>query len=256
MRTGPSAAPPRKRTALVTGASSGIGAAVAERLAAEHWRLLLNGRDEDRLNTVAAATGGTALPRDLATPDGPARLAQDAIKIGGRIDLLVAGAGVGWVGPFADMPGTQVDRLMGVNVVALMRLVHGVLPHMLGAGGGTIVLIGSVAGIGVRNEAVYSASKAAVHAFAEALRYEVADSGVHMAHVVPGVVDTPFLDRRQIPYTRSRPRPMPPGRVADVVWEACRHGRDEVFVPSWMRLPGCVRTVAPELYHRLVRRFG
>ncbi|MEG3629090.1 SDR family NAD(P)-dependent oxidoreductase [Streptomyces sp. C6-003] len=262
MSTAPSPSARRTGTgdrpiALVTGASSGIGAATARRFAAGGWRLLLSGRDRPRLERTAADTSGTALPVDLAAPDGPHRLAESALASAGRIDLLVAGAGIGWAGPFTEMPGAALDEVLTVNLTATLRLVHEVLPAMVAAGRGHVVLVGSVAGVvGVREEAVYSASKAGVAAFAEALRQELRGTGIRVTHVVPGPVDTAFFERRGTPYQRSRPRPTPPERVADAVWRAVARGRHDVHVPAWLALPARVRGIAPGLYRRLLHRFG
>ncbi|MGW0821714.1 SDR family NAD(P)-dependent oxidoreductase [Streptomyces sp. NPDC002845] len=244
--------------ALVTGASSGIGAAVARRLAAEGgWQLLLNGRDRTRLARVAADTSATAFPADLAEPGADRRLTDDVLDSVGRVDLLVAGAGVGWAGPFATMPPPALDEVLSVNLVATVRLVRLLLPGMISRGTGRVVLIGSIAGcVGVRDEAVYSAAKAAVATFADALRYELRGTGVGISHVVPGVVDTPFFERRGAPYHRSRPAPVPPERIADAVWQVVTQDRDEIFVPSWLRLPGRLRGAAPAFYRRLAARFG
>ncbi|MFH9978877.1 SDR family NAD(P)-dependent oxidoreductase [Streptomyces sp. NPDC017179] len=255
-RTGGAAAP--GGGALVTGASSGIGAAVARRLAAEGgWRLVLNGRDRTRLEEVARGTSALAYPADLSGQGAERRLADFALDSVGRVDLLVAGAGIGWAGPFSTMPQPAIDEVFDVNVLATLRLVRLLLPQMIRQGTGRVVIIGSLAGtVGVRDEAVYSAAKAALGVFADAVRYELRGTGVGISHVVPGVVDTPFFDRRGVPYRRSRPRPVPASRVADAVWEAVSRGRDEVYVPGWTRLPGRVRGAAPALYRRLAARFG
>ncbi|MFB7595598.1 SDR family NAD(P)-dependent oxidoreductase [Streptomyces sp. NPDC056160] len=249
---------PRGGGALVTGASSGIGAAVARRLAAEGgWRMVLNGRDRTRLEEVARGTSAEVYPADLSGPGAERRLAEFTLDRVGRVDLLVAGAGVGWAGPFSTMPQPAIDEVFDVNVLATVHLVRLLLPHMVGQGAGRVVIIGSLAGtVGVRDEAVYSAAKAALGTFADAVRYELRGTGVGISHVVPGVVDTPFFDRRGVPYRRSRPRPVPAARVADAVWEAVARGRDEVYVPGWTRLPGRVRGAAPALYRRLAARFG
>lgn len=244
--------------ALVTGASSGIGAAIAERIAAEGgWRLLVSGRDAERLEEVAAHTAATALCADLTTGDGTRQLVSEALEAAGRVDLLVAGAGIGWAGTFHTMPLHTASRVLSVDLASVVQLVRLVLPHMLAAGQGHIVLIGSVAGrLGVRGEAVYSAAKAGVATFADALRCELDGTGVRVTHVVPGVVATRFFERRGAPYTRSLPRPMPPRKVADAVWNALQQGRHEVYVPRWLRIPVLVRGIAPGLYHRLAARFG
>ncbi|MFD0508851.1 SDR family NAD(P)-dependent oxidoreductase [Streptomyces chiangmaiensis] len=245
-------------TALVTGASSGIGAAVARRLAAEGgWRLVLNGRDPTRLTRTAVQTSATVFPTDHAQPGAHRKLAEFALDRLGRVDVLVACAGIGWAGDFRTMPAAAIDELIDVDVLATMHLIRHLVPHMVEAGSGRVVIIGSFAGtVGVRGEAVYSAAKAALGTFADALRYELRGTGVGVSHVVPGVVDTPFFDRRGVPYRRSRPKPVPPERVADAVWCAVSRGRDEIFVPGWLSLPARVRGVAPALYRRLASRFG
>ncbi|MFF7140962.1 SDR family NAD(P)-dependent oxidoreductase [Streptomyces nodosus] len=245
-------------TALVTGASSGIGAAVTRRLTAEGgWRMVLNGRDATRLSRVAAQASATAFPSDHTRPGAHRQLAEFALGHLGRVDLLVACAGIGWAGDFSAMPEPAIDEVIDVDVLATMHLVRQLLPHMVEAGSGRVVIVGSFAGtVGVRGEAVYSGAKAALGAFADALRYELRGTGVGVSHVVPGVVDTPFFERRGAPYRRSRPRPVPPERVAEAVWCAVSRGRDEVFVPGWLRFPAWVRGTTPALYRRLAARFG
>lgn len=251
-------APCHRPVALVTGASSGIGTAVAEQLAADGgWRLLLNGRDPHRLGQVAGRTGGVPLAADLADPRARTRLAEEALVHSGRVDALVAGAGIGWAGSFTAMPAQDIDDVLTLNLNATLHLVRLLLPGMVERGCGRVVLIGSMAGsVGVRGEAVYAATKAGLTTFADSLRYELAPSGVRVSMVMPGVVDTPFFQRRGAPYHRDRPRPVPAGSVARAVCRALHTGRPNAYVPSWMAMPAWLHGTAPGVFRSLAQRFG
>uniref|UniRef100_A0AAU3H9Q4 SDR family oxidoreductase n=1 Tax=Streptomyces sp. NBC_01401 TaxID=2903854 RepID=A0AAU3H9Q4_9ACTN len=247
-----------RKAVLITGASSGIGAEVASRLSAGgRWELLLSGRDEGRLGEVAARTGGTALPMDLASQEGCRSLAEAAMAHSGRVDALVAAAGLGWAGAYTDMTPAVLNRLVSVNVCAVLHLVNLLLPQMVSRGSGRLVLIGSVAGrLGVRGEAAYAATKGALIPFAESLRYELQGTGVRLCLVLPGPVDTPFFDRRDAPYTRSWPRPLPAGRVAEAVEDGLTGDRGEITVPRWLGFPARLQGMAPHVFRRLAMRFG
>jgi short-subunit dehydrogenase len=245
------------RVALVTGASSGVGRAVALALADAGARLLAHGRDPDRTTDVARRTGGAPLLADLVVPGVADDLAAAALDVHGRVDLLVACAGAGWSGSFLDMPGTEAERLWQLNLLAPVQLVRAVLPGMLDAGTGHLVLMGSVAGrTGVAGETVYAATKAALDAFAESLRLELRGTGVGVTVVLPGAVRTPFFEHRGRGYDRRLPRPVPPERVADATVAAVRAGRAEAWVPRWLRVAPAVRALAPTAYRRLAGRYG
>lgn len=243
--------------ALVTGASSGIGEALAVRLAQSGARLLVHGRDPERLAAVAARTGGTALAADLAEPGGAEELAEAALGAAGGVDILVNNAGVGWAGPFAGMVTADIQRLVAVNLTAPVALTRALLPSMVARNAGYLLFVTSIAGrTGVAGEAVYAAAKAGLDTFAESLRFELHGSGVRVGVAVPGVVATPFFARRGRPYTRNRPRPVPAATVADALLRAIAGDREETYVPGWLRLPVAVRGTAPGLYRRLGARFG
>ncbi len=241
------------RVALVTGASSGIGRAVAAELGRRGARVKATGRDSKALEELATAMGADVLPADLSTPDGVDPLvawANDA-------DILVNNAGFGWAGPFSEMAVADIENMVRVNVLAVLRLTRALLASMLERDRGHIVNVGSIAGhVGVGHEAVYAATKAALVALTESLRYELRGTGVGLTLVSPGVVDTPFFERAGRPYTRSFPRMIRPERVATAIAAAIERGADEVFVPRWMALPARLRGVWPRLYRSLTARFG
>jgi len=244
----------RDAVALVTGASSGIGRALAGRLVTAGAHVFAHGRDEQALSTIA---GATPLLADLAEPPAARRLADQVLDRAGRVDLLVSNAGSGWAGALCELRPEVVDRLVAVNLRAPLQLTRAVLPGMLDRGHGRLVFVGSIAGrLGVRDEAVYAATKAGLDVFAESLRAELAGTGVGVTVVVPAVVDTPFFARRGRPYQRRYPRPLPVGRVADAVLAAIEADRAEVYLPGWLRLPVAIRALFPAAYRRLSGRFG
>lgn len=246
-----------QRVALVTGASSGIGRAVAERLAGAGATVVVHGRDATRTAEVARLVGGQGVLGDLAAPGGAAAVVADAVSRHGGVDVLVASAGTGWSGPFTTMDPEAITALVAADLTAQIELVHAVLPGMLQRGRGHLVLLGSIAGrTGVAGEAVYAACKAGVDVFAASLREELHGTGVGVTVVVPGAVETPFFARRGRPYDRRVPRPVPAAAVADRVVAAVAGDRAEVVVPGWLRLPVGLRAVAPGLYRRLSARFG
>jgi short-subunit dehydrogenase len=247
----------RGAVALVTGASSGIGWECALRLAELGARVIVSGRDTDRLAMIATMTGATPLAADLGTADGVRHLGTAALDAAGRIDILVNNAGEGYAGRFTAMPVDQVEHLVAVNLTAPVQLTRMLLPGMVSRGTGHLAFVTSIAGrMGVSGEAVYSGTKAGLDTFAESLRLELAGTGVRVGVLVPGVVRTAFFDRRGTPYSRRRPAPLPPDRVATALVHAIATNRPELYTPAWLRLPVAIRTLAPTTYRRLATRFG
>ncbi len=187
--------------ALVTGASSGIGRAVAYDLAACGVTVAATARREDRLDTLVAeigAAGGTAaaLPGDLTDPAAAAAIVAAAAALRGRLDVVVNNAGVMLLGPALDAPLEEWDRMVAINVSALLHVTHAALPHLVAAADGPrgcadVVNVSSVAGRRARADAaVYNLTKFGVGAFTEALRQELAGRHVRVSAVLPGAVDT------------------------------------------------------------------
>ncbi|HEX6424455.1 MAG TPA: SDR family oxidoreductase [Acidimicrobiales bacterium] len=231
-------------TALVTGASSGIGRALARALAAEGSDLVVVARDRARLDGLAAELRGghgvavDVLPADLA--DAGQLAAVEARLTGGDppVDLVVNNAGFGTYGDLADLDVDTESREIAVNVTAVVRLTHAALQGMVRRGRGAVMNVSSVAGLqATPGNATYGASKAFVASFGEAVAGELAGTGVTLTTVLPGFTRTEFQERagvggREIP----GPAWMSPDEVASVALAATRAGR------PWV-VPGALNKV-------------
>jgi short-subunit dehydrogenase len=190
-----------RTTALITGASSGIGLTFARRLAADGQDLVLVARREGRLKEIAdelAAGHGTStevLVADLTDPEDLGRVEARVAEPDRLVDLLVNNAGFGTFGSFAELPVDEEDREIRLNVLALVRLTHAAVGAMTARGGGSIINVSSVASFqaGPFN-ATYSATKAFVTSFTEALSEELRHTGVRAMALCPGFTRTEFQD--------------------------------------------------------------
>jgi short-subunit dehydrogenase len=244
--------------ALVTGGSSGIGAATARLLDDHGVRVALVGRNPAALAAVAAdLSDAVMIQADLALPGEAAEVVSQALNALGRVDIVISCAGAGWAGPFQTMTPGEIDGIIDLNLRSGAHLVHAALPHLLSKGRGQIVLVGSIAGLlPVAGEAAYSAAKAGLAALGEALRAELHGTGVKVSVVSPGVVDTAFFDRRNRPYDRVKPRPIAATEVAAAILECLQTGRPDRVVPGWLGLPVRLRGAVPNLYRLLSDRFA
>lgn len=232
-------APLAGRQVVVTGASSGIGRETTRALAAGGATVVAVGRDPTELATTARGDP-RIIPRiaDLATPEGQAAVFEGL----DGIDALVNDAGLGWVGLVEDMPLEEIDRMIAVNVAAVLRLTRLALGQL--RPGGHIINIGSSLGrVATPPLTVYSATKFAVHGFSEGLRREVAGRGLYVTEITPGPIKSHFFSRATSrPGAASVPGfPMaPPERVANAVCRALEHpgwpGYRTVSAPRWAAL--------------------
>jgi short-subunit dehydrogenase len=246
--------------ALVTGASSGIGAAAARRLAHEPGaRLVLVARREERLRSLADELGGaTVIAADLLAPDAPAQVRGTVEREHGRLDLLVNNAGAAWRATFADGGWENLERHMRLNFEAQVRLTEALLPLLRetarsAPGRVAIVNVASTAArVSRPKTGAYSASKAAFAFWSDALYAEERPNGVHVGLVLPGFVVTegfPATELRANPVTRwivSRPEV-----VADAIIAAGPGGKAERYVPRAYGLAAAMRVLAPGLVRRV-----
>jgi uncharacterized protein len=223
-------------SALVTGASSGIGREMARKLGFSGVDLVLVARDTDRLKALADELDGVGvevLGADLADAGQLAAVEARLADPERPIDLLVNNAGFGTYGAFADLPVDGEEREIRVNVVAVARLAHAALGPMQARGHGTIVNVSSVAGLqATPGNATYGASKAFVACFSEALHGEARSKGVHVMAALPGFTRTEFSERAGI---EGRPIPSIAWQSAEdcaaQILDAARAGKP-FFVPG------------------------
>jgi NAD(P)-dependent dehydrogenase (short-subunit alcohol dehydrogenase family) len=184
------------RVAIVTGASRGIGNAIARVLARKGWRLVLAARNAEELSALAAELPeAIAVPTDITRPDEVQRLVAAASERWGRVDALVNNAGVTHVSPFEQVSPEVFDRLMAVNVKGPFLCIQAVLPLMRAQGSGEILNVVSVAAKRVFPEwSAYCASKFALDGMGKALAEELKGTGIRVGALYPGATDSPLWD--------------------------------------------------------------
>jgi short-subunit dehydrogenase len=194
-----------KGIALITGASTGIGAIYADRLAKRGYDLILVARNQSRLTALAgrlkSETGRSVetIAADLNDKTDLARI-ETTLRSNANITLLVNNAGVGGAAPLVNSDVEKMDQMIRLNVVALTRLTYAVAPGFVARGGGTIVNIASIVAISPETlNGVYGGSKAFVLAFSQSLQHELAQKGIRIQAVLPGATATEFWDTAGLP---------------------------------------------------------
>ena len=250
------------KTALITGASSGMGRLLALRLARAGARVVLVARREPDLKELANEIehgGGQALvlPCDVGERAQVFAAAAEAQRQCGAIDILVNNAGYGHHRRFLDWDLDDMEHMLRVNFLGTLYWTKALLPQMVERRSGWIVVMASVAGkLGVPEESAYAASKFAQVGLAEALSYEVEDAGVHVLTVCPGTINTPFFDAEaleRMPPVAKRMM-IEPEQVIDAIIDALARGTHEITVPRFIAAGYLVRVLAPGFMRRNTKR--
>lgn len=245
------------KVVLITGASSGLGAAAAQACAAAGHRVVLAARRLDRLQQVADAIGRSEdvllIPTDIRSLESIQAMVRIAEERFGHIDVLVANAGVGKWEPLCESSEETLLWQTDVNVLGVVRCAREVLPGMLKRKCGQIITVASVAGeIPSAGTSIYSATKAAVIGFSEGLRREVEASGIRVTCIQPGFIQSEM--------TEGNPFPMPPASVVgDLVVRLIRRPVRRAVIPRWYGagiwlnrvLPSWIDWIAARMHQRI-----
>jgi uncharacterized protein len=243
---------------LLTGATGGIGHAIARAFAARGATLTLTGRRTDVLDPLATELGARAVACDLSNRDQVARLAEDAADAADAVDVLVANAAMPASGLLTDLTLEQVDRMIEVNLRAPVALAHALVPGMISRGHGHIVFISSMSGkTAAPASSIYSATKFGIRGFALGLRQDLRQRGVGVSTIFPGFISGAGM------YADTGIK-LPPGvgtrtpeDVTAAVIRSIERNRAEIDVaPPTVRAGATFATLAPQVAAAVSRRFG
>lgn len=260
-----------QKTAIITGASSGIGEATARYFAQQGWNVVLAARSEQKLQTMADELShgpGRVLvvPTDVTQSADMDNLIQQTLEYFGRIDALINNAGAGIIGTVAEMEMSDLEQLFRLNVFAPVALLQRVVPAMQRQGHGVIVNISSMTeNMALPFMSAYAASKVALGYLTDAARLELKQAGIDVVNVIPGQTRTAFYEN----YTESggtgeydlsqilaemenTERGVPPERVAQTIWNAVRKRPRRTYVTLSDRLFGELVRRLPGLLHFLL----
>jgi uncharacterized protein len=258
-----------KGTALITGASRGIGAVYADRLAKRGYDLILVARDASRLEQLTAklkreaGRAVTLLTADLSNRTELAKV-EDVLKHNQSISLLLNNAGAASVAPLLNADVGKMDEIIALNVLALTRLTYAAAPAFVARGHGTIINIASTVGVSPETlNGVYGASKAFVIAFSHSLQHELAEKGVRIQAVLPGATATDLWELAGLPYQKLPPSiVMSPEDMVDAALAGLDQGELETIPglqdgDEWIRFEAARRGLAQRLGNsRPAPRYG
>jgi short-subunit dehydrogenase len=244
--------------ALLTGGSSGIGAAIARLLVSRGWRCILVARGEERLRAVASELGAEYEVCDVGERRAVEQMAASVRERHPALDLLVCNAGIRGRGGFLEFEPERIEELLRVNYLASVWCVRALLPALEAGRPSHLVNVVSVAGtVAVGRSGPYSASKHAQLAFSRGIAAELALHGVRVHTVNPGFVHTEgFPQQALLRRPLLRRIVIRPNAVARAVLQAVEHDLPEIFVPRWYRVAAIAQALAPGTLSRLLARRG
>jgi NAD(P)-dependent dehydrogenase (short-subunit alcohol dehydrogenase family) len=252
----------RGRTIIITGASSGIGAAAAVASGRRGANVLVAARRRDELAKVAADAKAAGAPQahaiecDVTSETANAHLVAEAVRLTGRLDVFVANAGVTMVAPFATAKPETFRRVMDVNYFGALWGLKAALPHVLAQKGQLAVVSSFTGKRGVSTRSGYAASKHALHGLCDSLRVELLGTGVGVTLYCPGFVDTPIRDRAlelSPGAVESRPKGMTPEQSGEELVRAIERRKRELVSPFSLRLALALDALVPSLVDRIIR---
>jgi short-subunit dehydrogenase len=234
------------RIAVITGGSSGIGAAVARALAARQWRCVLLARREERLRTLADEVGGEYEVCDVADRDAVGRTAREVLARRPKIDLLVNNAGIPGRTGFVDSDVERIELVTQINYLGGVWCLRAFLPGLLAAAPSDVVNVASVAGtVTAGTSGIYSASKHAQVSFSRAVTAELEPRGIRVHTILPGFVETEGFPQRTVFPRLVHPLIAEPEDVAKAVLHALDRNRREVYVPWYYRFATVAQALFP-----------
>jgi len=251
----------RGRSVLLTGATGGIGRAAALRLARAGARLALVARSEEPLRALASevsAAGGEAIavPADVTVPADCTRAVSEAVSRFQGLDALVNNAGVGYLRAIDEATEAEIEEMVRLNLLGLIRMTRAALPSLLARPGSALVNVASYAGkVGAPNYSYYGATKFAVVGLTESWRRELGERGIRVTLVLPAAVETPFLDRA------GRDRALGAGPAGTLlrpedaargIERALRRHPPEIYLPGRNHALAVFNTMMPGLSDRIV----
>ena len=247
------------KVVLITGASMGIGEALARVFSAEGARLALAARSLGRLEALAKSlpTEAISIEADMSQAEAARAMVEKTVAHFGRIDILINNAGVGMYASVAEMKPAEFEHLVATNWLGPVYAIQAAVPHMRRQGGGQIINISSVAGkVAIPWMGAYCSSKFALNALSDSLRMELRPERIHVLLVCPGRIATPFTENA---YKDFATRPLRPGgitadRLARAILRASLRRKREIMVPADNRLFEWFRGLMPAVVDRLMVR--